>query len=451
MSHAMAGAAPHPSNRLRLLLAAILAAVVAPNAAAADRRPPAFVLPELWGVAANGSFRSTTFTWLHRAGINTVVIDTRGLRDRQLQRLTRAAGQARLRVVQPTVFPPKSVVDARTVCNAFRSAHPGSVCALWESSASFAVTLGKSGAADLVVVRLSGPGALRTFARSSSGGRILAVVPLEAHFRATVWRNAIRAASSNATLDIAFEPRRARQKTVSGYLRLLDKLGATSPDRTAPTNPTGLTIAQRTQTTLGLSWNTPYDKRGVAGYYFYVDGALLGSTPSTVYTDSNLHCGTSHVLTVEAFDAAGNRSTKSSLGAETSPCVLSPLIDVLPPSAPGNLQMSGRTTSTISLTWNPSVDDLGVAGYGLHRNNVLVGSTQSTSFTFSGLTCGTYYELAVDAFDLTGGRSPKASTRWQTLACSPPPHLHPHHPPPPPPPPHPHPPPTPATSLTAGL
>jgi hypothetical protein len=185
MSHAMWGAAPQHLGRLRLLLAAVGVAALAPTAAA-DARPKAFVLPELWGVAANASFRPATFTRLQRAGINTVVIDSRGLRPRQVQRLTRAAAQARLRVVQPALLPgPGTVVDARTACNAFRSAHPGSACALWESSVSSAVTLVQSGAADLVVVRLSGPGALRAFAHARAG-RILAIVPLGEHFREVV-------------------------------------------------------------------------------------------------------------------------------------------------------------------------------------------------------------------------------------------------------------------------
>ena len=397
----------------------VLSAVVAPTAAA-DPRPNA-ALPELWGVVANTSFRSATFTRLQRAGINTVVIDSRGLGLRQVDRLTRAAGQAGLRVVEPASLPrPGTVVDARTTCNAFRSAHPGSACPLWASSLSFAVRLARSGAADLVVVRLPGPGSLRAFARAPAG-RILAVVPLGEHFRARSWRSAIKEASSDATLDLAFAPRSAAQKTVSGYLKLLDWSGATSRDRRAPSNPTGLRIAQKTLTTLGLSWNASYDKRGVAGYDFYVDGALFGITTSTTYADSKLPCGTSHILAVEAFDAAGNHSAKSSLGAETSPCVLPPAFDALPPSVPGNLQVSGRTRSTIALTWSASIDDLGVAGYGLHRNNVLVGSTQLTSFTFSGLSCGTYYDLAVDAYDLSGTRSSKTSTGWQTLACPAPP------------------------------
>ena len=135
MSHAMWGAAPHQTNRLRLLLAAVVAAAVASTAAAADPRPNASVLPELWGVAANGSFRSATFVRLHRAGINTVVLDSRRLRPRQIQRLRRAAGGARLRVVQPALLPrPGSVADAQKACNALRSAHPGSACALWAST-----------------------------------------------------------------------------------------------------------------------------------------------------------------------------------------------------------------------------------------------------------------------------------------------------------------------------
>jgi hypothetical protein len=320
----MWGAAPHHPKPVRLLVAAVLAAAVASTAATADARPDAHVLPELWGVAANGSFRSTTFVRLQRAGINTVVLDSRRLRPRQVERLRHAAGRARLRVVQPALLPrPTTAADAQKACNAFRSAHPGSACALWESSVSAAATLAQSGAADLVVVRLSGPGALRALARSPAG-RILAIVPLGKRFRARSWRRAIQAASSNVTLDLAFAPRRARQKAVSSYLKLLHKSGVTSPDRKAPTRPTGLTIAEQTQTTLGLNWKGSYDKRGVAGYDFYVDGALFGSTTSTAYARSNLACGTSHILAVKAFDAAGNRSAKSSLGADTRACGLSP-------------------------------------------------------------------------------------------------------------------------------
>ena len=56
----MSGSAFLRSSHLTLLLVATLAATVAPNTAAADSREGAFP-PELWGVAANASFRSPTF------------------------------------------------------------------------------------------------------------------------------------------------------------------------------------------------------------------------------------------------------------------------------------------------------------------------------------------------------------------------------------------------------
>ena len=412
----MSGAASHRPSHLKLLLVATLAVVVAPSAAAADPRQGVSP-PELWGVAANASFHAATLSRLQRGGINAVVLDSRRLRPRQIQRLTAAARRARLRVVQPALLhQPVSVADGRTACNDFWNAHPDSVCALWESSVSAAATLAQSGVADLVVVRGSSPRALRALVLSH-GSRVLAIVALGRHLRAKSWRSAIQEASSSATLDLAFAPRGAKQKTVSGYLKLLDESGATSRDRRAPAGPAGLKIAQQTRTTLGVNWGRSFDNRGVAGYDVLLDGALLGRTTATAYLYSNLLCGTSHILAVKAFDAAGNRSTKSSLSAETSPCVLPPTIGGPLSSAPDSLKTSGRTTSTIALTWSPPVVALGVAGYGLYRNGVLVGSTQSTSFTFSELTCGTSYDLAVDAYDLSGRRSPKASTRWQTLAC----------------------------------
>jgi chitodextrinase len=93
--------------------------------------------------------------------------------------------------------------------------------------------------------------------------------------------------------------------------------------------------------------------------------------------------------------------------------------DSLPPSTPGGLQISGRATSSISLAWTSSVDNVGVVGYGIYRNNVPVGTTQGTTFALTGLDCGTLYDLAVDAYDLNGNRSSKTSLATSTVACAP--------------------------------
>ena len=64
--------------------------------------------------------------------------------------------------------------------------------------------------------------------------------------------------------------------------------------------------------------------------------------------------------------------------------------------------VSARTATSIALTWAGSTDN--VEGYDLYRGS-RVGTTSTTTGTFTGLTCGTNYTLAVDAVDAAGNRS----------------------------------------------
>jgi chitodextrinase len=70
------------------------------------------------------------------------------------------------------------------------------------------------------------------------------------------------------------------------------------------------------------------------------------------------------------------------------------------------------------VTWTASTDNVGVTGYGAYRNAVLAGSPTATSYTFTGLACGTSYTLGVDAADAAGNRSGKAAMTASTSACS---------------------------------
>ena len=118
--------------------------------------------------------------------------------------------------------------------------------------------------------------------------------------------------------------------------------------------------------------------------------------------------------------------------------------DPVAPTVPSGLAASGKTRNSITLMWSASSDNVGVAGYGRYRNGSLVSSGAETSYTFSGLACGTGYTLAVDAYDGAGNSSARASISASTSSCSsPPPPPPPPGPPPPPPPPGPPPPPPP--------
>jgi hypothetical protein len=103
--------------------------------------------------------------------------------------------------------------------------------------------------------------------------------------------------------------------------------------------------------------------------------------------------------------------------AETNPGPSGPTADKSAPSAPGGLSTSAKTTSSITLSWTRATDNVGVAGYSLYRNGQRITNSSSTSYKFSGLSCGTSYKLGVDAYDAAGNRSATKSVTASTSAC----------------------------------
>ena len=192
---------------------------------------------------------------------------------------------------------------------------------------------------------------------------------------------------------------------------------APAGDTQAPTVPTGLAAASSTTTSISVAWNASTDNVGVSGYALHNNGNPVGSTAARSYVYTGLACGTSYTLAVDAYDAVGNHSGKASIAAATSPCT--PAGDTQAPTVPTGLVAATPTATSISVTWNASSDTVGVSGYGLYRNTTSLGTTATRSYSFDGLTCGTSYTLAVDAYDAAGNRSAKASVSATTSACPP--------------------------------
>ncbi|MEV4244866.1 carbohydrate-binding protein [Streptosporangium canum] len=79
--------------------------------------------------------------------------------------------------------------------------------------------------------------------------------------------------------------------------------------------------------------------------------------------------------------------------------------DTTPPSVPGNLRVTGTSSSTVSLAWDASTDNVGVTGYNVYRGTTLVTTATGTSYTDSGLTPSTGYTYTVRARDAAGNLS----------------------------------------------
>jgi chitodextrinase len=96
-------------------------------------------------------------------------------------------------------------------------------------------------------------------------------------------------------------------------------------------------------------------------------------------------------------------------GSTTAQATVSVVSDTTPPSVPTNLAVTATTASTVSLSWSPSTDNVGVAGYRVFRNGTQVSTVSGTTFTDTGLTQSTTYAYTVAAFDAAGNVSAQCS------------------------------------------
>ena len=80
-------------------------------------------------------------------------------------------------------------------------------------------------------------------------------------------------------------------------------------------------------------------------------------------------------------------------------------IDKEAPTIPVNLTAMAITNSGCNLTWNTSVDNIGIATYQLFKNGIYLATTSDTSYSVTGLTSSTGYEFTVKAWDRSGNSS----------------------------------------------
>lgn len=86
------------------------------------------------------------------------------------------------------------------------------------------------------------------------------------------------------------------------------------------------------------------------------------------------------------------------------------------PSVPEGLSVTGVTSSSVSLAWDASTDDVGVAGYRVYRDGTMVAEVVDTTYADTELAADTAYVYEVTAYDAAGNESARSASVTATTA-----------------------------------
>jgi subtilase family serine protease len=188
------------------------------------------------------------------------------------------------------------------------------------------------------------------------------------------------------------------------------------PAGSVPGAPTGLAAAAGNGS-VSLSWSAPGSNGGsaITSYKVYrgTSSGGEGSTPiasvssGMSYTDTSVSNGTAYYYQVSAVNSVGE-------GARSAEASATPV--AMAPGAPTGLSTSS-TQNAITLSWQAPTG-VAVNTYSLWQDGAWKGTNNSTSYTFTGLSCGTTYGLTVAAYDASWNMSPQSSVWAATSACS---------------------------------
>ncbi|WP_255558502.1 endonuclease [Flavobacterium taihuense] len=84
--------------------------------------------------------------------------------------------------------------------------------------------------------------------------------------------------------------------------------------------------------------------------------------------------------------------------------------DTQAPTAPTNLAVTTKTSTSVSLSWTASTDNIAVSGYDIYMNSVLKTTVTTLTTTISGLTATTAYTFYIKAKDTAGNTSGSSTT-----------------------------------------
>ncbi len=185
----------------------------------------------------------------------------------------------------------------------------------------------------------------------------------------------------------------AQRQYLEGFSKFCQR-DATPP--AAPSAP----VATLQTSGVRVSWTAATDDRtGQLAYEVLRNDRVISSLVyNTNFTDA---AGTAaDRYFVRAIDSAGNRSATTAVVVPA---------DTRKPTVPRDLAATIGADQSVTLTWTPSTDDVGVSGYRVLQTGVEAAIVQAPTATIAGLARGTYW-FQVQALDAAGNESAKTAS-----------------------------------------
>ncbi|MGI8952115.1 MAG: fibronectin type III domain-containing protein [Chitinophagaceae bacterium] len=179
----------------------------------------------------------------------------------------------------------------------------------------------------------------------------------------------------------------------------------------APDVATNVVAFASSSTQIEIDWaNNPHPTYNETAFEIYrsvTSGGpytFAGQVPADILTffDKNLSPNVKYFYKVRAV----NKNGAAPLSNEASAITQS---DKTAPTAPTNLKIVYATNSSISIAWDSSTDNVGIAGYDVFINGTKSYSTAKTNFIANGLQKGQLYSFYIKAKDSSGNYSPQSS------------------------------------------
>lgn len=186
----------------------------------------------------------------------------------------------------------------------------------------------------------------------------------------------------------------------------------TPTDTTPPTTPQNIITQELSATKVTITWDPSTNNGGGISYLVYSDDVLLSTVTTTKATIIGLSGNKTYKISIQATDEFGHLSPKANMSFTS-------LKDIVPPTAPTNLNATETTTVSTKLSWTDATDNEDVKSYIIYMDDVEIWTLSSDLEPYLIIPIlkeGTTYSFRVVAVDAANNRTSSEALLVTTVA-----------------------------------